>query len=152
MSKLTTRLITRDRVIAVALIVTGGLLYLVAGSYPAGGSYFPQFSLGAVISLSALQLVSSFLTQRKSARSLDAVDRRVYLRPILLLLLFLVYLVIAPWLGFFATTALFTYTVMIFLKIRSLKYYLIFVPALMAALYIFFGMILKVPFPDSVLL
>lgn len=138
--------------IAAVLIVACALLYLEAGKYPAGGSYFPQFSLAAIIVLSVLQFISSFFTKKGVAKSLDSVDRKIYLRPILLLLLFLVYLLVAPWIGFFSTTAVFTYTVMVFLKIRSIKFYLIFVPVQITALYIFFGIILKVPFPDSILL
>lgn len=152
MSESTTNLITHDRVIAAVLIVACALLYLEAGKYPAGGSYFPQFSLAAIIVLSVLQFISSFFTKKGVAKSLDSVDRKIYLRPILLLLLFLVYLLVAPWIGFFSTTAVFTYTVMVFLKIRSIKFYLIFVPVQITALYIFFGIILKVPFPDSILL
>lgn len=145
----------KDRVIAVVTIVLCGLLYVEAGGYPDGGAFFPKFSLGAIIVLSALILGLS-LIQGKAKEPAPAPgpgtgDKGRVFRPLLIVGIFLLYLVVAPHLGFFASTGLLVYGVMLFLKIRGAKYYLFVVPGLIAALYVFFGMILKVPFPETLL-
>lgn len=141
-----------DRTIAVILIVVCALLYGEARSYPAGGSYFPLFSLATIITLSTLILIFSFLNKKRPEKEKGIeVKKKKYVRPFILTGIFLLYLVIAPKLGFFFSTAAFTYVVMAFLKIREVKFYLLIVPVLITAFYIFFGMILKVPFPESIL-
>lgn len=143
--------ITVDRVIAFALIIAATFFYWEARRYPAGGSYFPVFSLVAIIVLSALMLIFSFRPQRSQADTKNAEKGKRNFRPLFLTGIFFLYLFIAPRLGLFASTALLIWSVMAFLKVRQIWLYVLVVLVVTAAFYIFFGLILKVSFPGTML-
>ena len=60
-------LFTRDRIIALCVMVICVLLYLEADDYPAGGSLFPHFALAASAVLAAAMLVFSFVKRMRPA-------------------------------------------------------------------------------------
>lgn len=138
-----------DRAISILLIAVCSIMYRVSGEYPAGGDYFPKFSLAVIMALAALMLVLSFRSGRKQKEEKPFEISAKTTRPAILAVLFLVYLLIYPTVGFYVSTALFAAVSMAFLKERRLKLYLIVIPALTLALYGFFGLLLDVPFPDS---
>ncbi len=138
-----------DRVVSVVLIVVCAILYRISGQYPAGGDYFPKFSLSVIILMSILMLVLSF-RRGKTEQELEALQvKRKNVRPLIVSLIFIAYLIVFPTLGFYMSTALFVAVTMAFLKVRSLKLYLTVIPGLALVFYGFFGLILKVPFPES---
>ena len=81
--------LTLDRMIALLLIAISAFFYWEAGHYPAGGSYFPHFALVAIILLSALMLIFSFLPKHKRDReeTADTEKAKPNLRPFFLMFL-----------------------------------------------------------------
>lgn len=146
--------ITLDRMVALVLIIICAFFYLEASHYPAGGSYFPIFSLMAIILLSVLMLIFSFWPKGRQtpAASENAVKGKQYLRPFFLTGIFFLYLFSAPRIGLFTSTAALIVAVMAFLKIRQVKLYILVVLVVTVSFYIFFGLILKVSIPGSILI
>ena len=131
-------LLSRDRIISLTVLLISILLYAEAGDYPDGGSLFPRFSLAVVAGLAVLMLLFSFMkgspAAQQSADSLEkssdeesGTDSRR--RPIIMVGIFFVYLIVAPWLGFFVSTAVFIYVVMAYLRIQGVWLYALAVPA-----------------------
>ena len=146
--------ITLDRMIALMVIIMCLFFYREASQYPAGGSYFPIFSLVAIILLSVLMLMFSFWPQRgqRPEATENAGKGQKKLRPFFLTCIFFLYLVIVPRIGLFTSTAALTCAVMAFLKVREVKLYILVVLVVTASFYIFFGLILKVSIPGSLLM
>jgi hypothetical protein len=145
---------TLDRMVALGLIIICAFFYWEASNYPAGGSYFPHFSLVAIILLSTLMLIFSFRPKQKQrpAESENAEKDKRNLRPFILTGIFFLYLFIAPRMGLFTSTAVLICAVMAFLKIRQVKLYVLVVLVVTVSFYIFFGLILKVSIPGSILI
>lgn len=146
--------ITLDRMIALVLIIISAFFYWEASHYPAGGSYFPIFSLMAIILLSVLMLIFSFWPKHKqsAAESENAEKGKRNLHPFFLTGIFFLYLVIVPWIGLFTSTAALICAVMAFLKVKQVKLYVLVVLVVTMSFYIFFGLILKVSIPGSILI
>jgi len=146
--------ITLDRMIALIVIIMCLFFYREASQYPAGGSYFPIFSLVAIMLLSALMLIFSFWPKRRQPpeQPENAAQGKRKLRPLLLTGIFFLYLVIVPRMGLFTSTAALICAVMAFLKVREVKLYILVVLVVSASFYIFFGLILKVSIPGSLLM
>ncbi len=146
--------ITLDRMIALVVIIICAFFYWEARHYPAGGSYFPIFSLMAIILLSALMLIFSFWPRPKQspAEPENAEKGKRKLRPFFLTAIFFLYLFSAPRIGLFTSTAALICAVMAFLKIRKVKLYILVVLVVTVSFYIFFGLILKVSIPGSILI
>jgi hypothetical protein len=138
-----------DRAIALFLLVVCGFLYHVAGEYPAGGDYFPRFSLGVIMLMAALMLGLSFRPGKTPEEREELSVKKKNLRPLILIGIFFLYLLVYPRLGFYVSTALFALAVMAFLQVRRPVLYLTVIPGLALVFYGFFGLILKVPFPDG---
>lgn len=146
--------ITLDRMVALGLIVICAFFYWEANHYPAGGSYFPIFSLMVIILLSVLMLIFSFWPKHKQStvESENALTGKRNLRPFFLTGIFFLYLFIAPWIGLFTSTAALMCAVMAFLKVKQVKLYVLVVLVVTVSFYIFFGLILKVSIPGSILI
>lgn len=143
-----------DRLVALGLIIVCAFLYREAYNYPAGGSYFPVFSLVAIMILSFLMLIFSFRSKpnQRSADPKKALTRKRNLRPFFLSGIFFLYLLILPRLGLFTSTAVLIFAVMALLKVRQVKLYIIVILVVTVSFYIFFGLILKVSIPGSILI
>ena len=143
-----------DRMIALVLIALCAFLYWEAGHYPAGGSYFPHFALVAIICLSVLMLIFSFRPkqQRDRETTAEAEKTKRNLRPFFLICIFFIYLFIVPRLGLYTSTAILICAVMAFLKVRQVKLYILAVLVISLLFYIFFGLVLKVSIPGSILI
>lgn len=150
----TKKWITLDRMIAVVVIIMCAFLYWEASHYPAGGSYFPIFSLMAIMVLAALMLFFSFWPKhpQRSEQPQNAKKGKSKSRPFLLTGIFFLYLFSAPRIGLFTSTAALICAVMAFLKIRQVKLYILVVLVVTVSFYIFFGLILKVSIPGSILI
>ena len=146
--------ITPDRTVAFVLIVICAFLYWEADHYLAGGSYFPHFSLAAVILLSFLMLIFSFLPrQRHDRKKIEGAEKiKRNLRPFFLLCVFFIYLFVLPFLGLYSSTVALICAVMALLKVRQFKLYALAVLVIGVIFYIFFGLVLKVSIPGSILI
>ena len=99
-------------------------------------------------------LVFSFRPQHKQrlAGTENAEKDKRNLNPFILMGIFFLYLFITPRIGLFTSTALLLCAVMAFLKIRHVKLYVLVVVVITVSFYIFFGLILKVSIPGSILI
>lgn len=143
-----------DRAISFALLGICVFLYWRAEDFPAGGSHFPKFALGCIILLSLLMFLSSFFRERSRSRKNERHEATQNARaygPYVVFLLFIIYLIGAPFLGFYTSTAILVGVSMALLGIRDLKLYLIVLPLIFLSFYGFFEMLLKVPFPKGIL-
>ena len=143
-----------DRVISLALLGICVFLYWIAEGFPGRGSHFPKFALGCIILLSLLMFVSSFFSQRSRSKKTEGneapKDARTH-GPYMVFFLFIIYLIGAPFLGFYTSTAILAGVSMALLGIREPKLYLIVLPLIFLSFYGFFEMLLKVPFPKGIL-
>jgi hypothetical protein len=143
-----------DRVISLTLLVICGLLYWSAEDFPSGGGRFPKFALGCIILLSMLMFVSSFFRRESRSKKNERQDATKNARtygPYVVFVLFTIYLIGAPFIGFYTCTTILTGVSMALLGIRDLKLYLIVLPLIFLSFYGFFEMLLKVPFPRGIL-
>ena len=150
----TKKWITLDRMIAIVVIIISAFFYREANQYPAGGSYFPIFSLVAIMLLSALMFIFSFWPKHRQRPEQPEIAEKgkSKSRPFFLTAIFFLYLLSAPRIGLFTSTAALICAVMAFLKVRQVKLYILVVLVVTMSFYIFFGLILKVSIPGSILM
>lgn len=143
-----------DRVISLALLGICAFLYWIAEGFPGKGGHFPKFALGCIILLCMLMFISSFFGQRSRSNKTEGheapKDARTY-GPYVVFFMFIIYLIGAPFLGFYTSTTILAGISMALLGVRDLKLYLIVLPLIFLSFYGFFEMLLKVPFPKGIL-
>lgn len=143
-----------DVIVGVILMLLGIVTYREAGFFPKGQTvevqpgFYPQILAIVIFLFGLLLLLQSRHKIVKSSLSLKFT--RDEIRPFLLIIILIAYLITFNFLGFIISTLLFILCVTLFLK-GSFKNAIICSVVLVTSLYIIFKIAFKTPLPDGIL-
>lgn len=137
-----------DRIIALVLIILSLALYWISLSFPEGANVFPQFALGAIIFLAVIMLIMDL---RKCEPFSPQSKKPGWIRPYIIYVLTLLYIVSITVVGFFITTIAFIIGVMFYLGLRNVSSYVIALTVIISFYYFLFVRVLHVPFPKGLI-
>lgn len=142
-----------ERITAVAIIGLALFFADMSTEFPAGGGTFPQFAAAGVILLSLLLILDSFV--RRTPEAEEPVDFKLSyqrLKPLLLTVLVVVYVLAIFRLGYFAASFLFLVISTLMIGIRNYKAIAVTAAILFPVMYVFFEIFLNANLPQGVLI
>lgn len=136
-------------VVALMILLLSIALFVTASRFPASDTgsafdpgFFPRIVLGCLIGLAALNLLTDL--RSKTGWALDG------LRPVILMMAILVvYMLVMPYLGFFAASLVLSVVFLMLLGVRSPVAIAAMATGVPGALVMLFNHILKMPLPTS---
>lgn len=135
-----------------ALLASAGAVYLayISWNYPADGDIFPKFISGAVIFTSVLLIIRTFSGQAIHTGHRIVLSLRDDGLPLLLVAIFVGYVQLIFWLGYFSATALFLPGLGLMVGMRSIKGLAIVTIVTLPLLYAFFEGFLSAQLPRGI--
>lgn len=135
--------------VVAALCIAG---FFEAANYRGASAYLPNAVLALALLLSLIWALQSVIALRKGDWDTDAPGVESWPKLLSFFAVVFVYVIIIPLLGFFTTTLVFIPLVTVMLGYRK-KSVLVGAPIVfVAALYVLFGLVLRVQLPDELLL
>lgn len=142
-----------ERIAAVAFIAFAFYIAILAQDFPAGGETFPLFAAGGSVLLALMIILDTFIRRRPGAE--QPVDFKLTyhrLKPWLLTILAIVYVLAIFRLGYFTASLLFLAISTIMIGIRNYKAIALTAVILFPLMYLFFEVLLQANLPQGFLL
>jgi hypothetical protein len=142
----------------VALLCSAAAIYMayVAWEFPAGGNQFPVFSCVAIVAISVLMIVRSFLSPavftEEFSQSISIAALIDQARPLLLTATVVAYVFLIFELGYYTSSLLFLIIVSFAVGVRNLKTIALTAVVTLPLMYAFFELFLKAQMPRGVLI
>lgn len=141
-----------ELVIALAVIAISIVGLFEAASYEGTSGYLPKAVLSLSILLSLFWALQSLLWMRRESASVASMNTESMVKLVFFLLGTLAYVLLIPVIGFFITTLVFIPVISLMLGYRK-RLMLTSAPIVfVAVVYLIFVLVLKIPFPEAILL
>lgn len=139
-----------ERISALAFIAFAFYIAFLAQEFPAGGDTFPLFAAGGSVLLALMIILDTFIRKRPGADT--PVDLKITyhrMKPWMLTLLAIVYVLAIFRLGYFTASILFLAISTIMVGIRNYKAIALTAVILFPLMYLFFQLLLKANLPQG---
>lgn len=142
-----------ERLTAVVFIAVALYFGYTALEFPAGGGKFPLFAAGGSILLSLLIIADTVLRPRPDAdRPVDFSLSYERLKPWILTVIVIAYVLLIFRLGYFTASVLFLFVSTLMIGIRNIKTILLTAVILFPLMYVFFEIFLQANLPQGILI
>jgi putative tricarboxylic transport membrane protein len=149
----------RDSYVAIFILVSCGLAYWEAYSYPYESAYFPRIIILLLAIMSCALLGKSILEGRREnvredrppgVKSISFWEREAARKVILMIAVSFIYLLIMSSVGFYLTTLVYLPLMIWLLGVRKIRVITLSAVLVLIFIYLVFSAFLKIPIPEGI--